>query len=193
MSSEDVETFKGFATTAIADGFLYDFVTTENPDTNIRGLGDPGKGVGSETEDNTDPDEPVETPKDDDIEEPEYDVDKVPPVDKESIEFDIPGSAWDTAAYGHSSLYDTYNAAAVMDNNDDNDILGQFIDGFGKLSNEIFSEMPIGEERKIHLPLRRLQTLEPIFVTDIRKYIVNGFIFVLDSISTNPHLFLSLM
>jgi len=27
--------------------------------------------------------------------------------------------------------------------------------------------MPIGEDRKIHLPLRRLQTLEPIFVTDI--------------------------
>jgi len=44
MAMEDIATFEDMMNTAINEGELYDIILEDSPDTNITGLGEPGKG-----------------------------------------------------------------------------------------------------------------------------------------------------
>jgi hypothetical protein len=81
----------------------------------------------------------------------------VPPVPEEkTIIFDIP------------AIVDGFNAEAILANTDGNDVLGQMIKAFGILSNNVLAE-PV--RRKLRAVVRKLQSIYPVEVTDIRKLI----------------------
>ena len=81
----------------------------------------------------------------------------VPPVPEEkTIIFDIP------------AIVDGFNAEAILANTDGNDVLGQMIKAFGILSNNVLAE-PV--RRKLRAMFRKLQSIYPVEVTDIRKLI----------------------
>ena len=81
----------------------------------------------------------------------------VPPVPEEkTIIFDIP------------AIVDGFNAEAILANTDGNDVLGQMIKAFGILSNNVLAE-PV--RRKLRAVVRKLQSIYPVQVTDIRKLI----------------------
>ena len=167
MSMGDATKFENLINSAIDDGYLYDFVLAESEDTNISGLGDPGKGFNFEEENEGEVVVPATLPA---TEEDEG------VVNDETIVINVSGSAWDISSYDGNNEPDFYNAQDVMDNTDNNDILIQFIDGIGSVSNEIFGQM-FGKKKKTTLELnvfgrrlqRFLQSLEPVMVTDIGK------------------------
>lgn len=81
----------------------------------------------------------------------------VPPVPEEkTIIFDIP------------AIVDGFNAEAILANTDGNDVLGQMIKAFGIVSNNVLAE-PV--RRKLRAVVRKLQSIYPVEVTDIRKLI----------------------
>ena len=96
-----------------------------------------------------------------------------------SMNMDIPAVAWDVSTYVEGTTPTFFTAAEVMDNTDDNNILSEFIRGFGALSNKAFEEIFGKKKKKLHLPtrglrtnndIRELQQLMPLVVTDIRKF-----------------------
>ena len=120
----------------------------------------------------------------------EVDVDDtVPPSDDEvmGLEIDIIGSAYNTSQLGTPEFFD---AADVVENTDDNNILSNLIFGFASLSAEILlndlensgSATAEGKKKMIRrlrgggrlsaASLRKLQSdqLTPVVVTDIRKF-----------------------
>jgi len=81
----------------------------------------------------------------------------VPPMPEEkTIIFDIP------------AIVDGFNAEAILANTDGNDVLGQMIKAFGIVSNNVLAE-PV--RRKLRAVVRKLQSIYPVEVTDIRKLI----------------------
>lgn len=66
MAMEDIATFEDMMNTAINEGELYDIILEDSPDTNITGLGEPGKGYDYTADDSTSRDpsgvEEAETP-----------------------------------------------------------------------------------------------------------------------------------
>ena len=166
MSMADATTFENLINSAIDDGYLYDFVLAESDeDTNISGLGNPGKGFNFENENGGEI--PATLPATEEEDEEEV-------VNDEAIVINVSGSAWDISSYDGDKEPDFYRAQDVMDNTDNNDILIQFIDGIGSVSNDIFGTM-FGRKKKKTLELnvfgrrleRFLQSLEPVMVTDI--------------------------
>lgn len=166
MSMADATTFENLINSAIDDGYLYDFVLAESDEdtTNISGLGDPGKGFNFEEEEEVGV--PATLPATEEEDE----------GGDEAIVINVSGSAWDISSYDGTNEPDFYRAQDVMDNTDNNDILIQFIDGIGSVSNDIFGQM-FGRKKKKTLELnvfgrrleRFLQSLEPVMVTDIGK------------------------
>jgi len=167
MSMTDATTFENLINSAIDDGYLYDFVLAESDEeeTNISGLGDPGKGFNFEENEGEVFPATLPVPEEDDG-----------GVNDEAIVINVSGSAWDISSYDGTNEPDFYRAQDVMDNTNNNDILIQFIDGIGSVSNEIFGQM-FGKKKKKTLELnvfgrrleRFLQSLDPLQVTDIGK------------------------
>lgn len=87
---------------------------------------------------------------------PETYAPSVPPVEEKTIVFDIP------------AVVDGFNAEAILANTDSNDVLGQMIKAFGIVSNNVLAE-PV--RRKLRALVRKLQSIYPVEVTDIRKLI----------------------
>lgn len=79
----------------------------------------------------------------------------VPLVEENTIVFDIP------------AVVDGFNAEDILANTDSNDVLGQMIKAFGIVSNDVLAE-PV---RKLRALVRKLQSIYPVEVTDIRKLI----------------------
>ena len=55
MAMEDIATFEDMMNTAISDGELYDIILEDSPNTNITGLGEPGKGYDYTADTSRDP------------------------------------------------------------------------------------------------------------------------------------------
>ena len=190
MSMADATKFENLINSAIDDGYLYDFVLAESEETNISGLGDPGKGFNFEENEGEEEIVPATLPA---TEEDEEGV-----ANDEAIVINVSGSAWDISSYDDgNNVPDFYNAQDVMDNTDNNDILIQFIDGIGSVSNDIFGQM-FGKKKKKTLELnvfgrrleRFLQSLEPVMVTDIGEssFELDEFSFHCEWISNTDHL-----
>ena len=73
-----------------------------------------------------------------------------------SMNMDIPAVAWDVSTYVEGTTPTFFTAAEVMDNTDDNNILSEFIRGFGALSNKAFEEI-FGKKKKKGLAAKRLR------------------------------------
>lgn len=118
----------------------------------------------------------------------------VPPessFDGTKIEFDIPGVAYDTPP-------SYFNAQDVSDNTNENNVLIDFVTGFGDMSNVIFQEMFGGDAKKRSLLLptlggggvrrnnrnRKLQALLPVEMTDIGKLFVASNIYLYHHLSS---------
>jgi len=108
---------------------------------------------------------------------------------KATIEFNVPGVAYDKSPVAIDDYYSTgeatfFNAQQVNDNTNNNGILLDFVNGFGDMANVVFSEMynGNGEKRSMGLPgdiynynnggrklinNRKLQSMEPVEVTNI--------------------------
>ena len=104
------------------------------------------------------------------------------------LELDIVGSAWNISSFEEGSVPEFWDAEEVTSNTDDNNVLGDLIKGFSKLSNQVLTEMMEGvtaegkRKRGLlrsvasnHQEKRMLrserQTLQPVKVTDIRKFL----------------------
>ena len=96
-----------------------------------------------------------------------------------TMNMDIPAVAWDVSTYVEGTTPTFFTAEEVTNNTGDNNILSEFIRGFGALSNRAFEEMFGKKKQKMNLPtwglrtendIRELQQLMPLVVTDIRKF-----------------------
>ena len=88
-----------------------------------------------------------------------------------NLEMDIVGLAWEVESFQQGQSYSTfYNAYEVKNNMYDNNILQQFIQSFGELSDNIFNEIEASTARALLRKIdvnRKLQALQPVEVSDI--------------------------
>ena len=170
MKSNDVSNFEEGINDAIENGLLYSAIMNTYPETNIAGLGHPSSTSS------------------------EY-----AGVGPSSILLDIVGSAikdFSSFSYLDEVGYQVefYSAQDIRENTDQNDVMSQLITGFGEISDQVLIEVTNSatneeaneETRRRGLRIssklstlflgkghRRLQTLQPVNVTDVREYLLS--------------------